>query len=100
MGTVFERSFVDVIGPKLAHVISRQPVCAKCNFEPMNHLADLTRKVEVGDMTPAAREEVIERLVSSDDLARRMAATFGIEVPEVTERLEQRHPAPRRLQVI
>ncbi len=100
MGTVFERSFVDVIGPKLEYVLGREPVCSKCNFEPMNHVADLTHKVETGTMTAEARAEIVQRLVASDVLIRQMATAFGIEVPDVPAAEEERRPAPRRLQVL
>jgi MoaA/NifB/PqqE/SkfB family radical SAM enzyme len=38
LGSVFDRTFLEVTGPKLDHVLSREPICKTCNLDPLNQL--------------------------------------------------------------
>lgn len=48
LGTVFDKSFVDVLGPKLDAVRTRANVCHSCSLDPTNALVDLMRQQDAG----------------------------------------------------
>ncbi|MDH3704563.1 MAG: SPASM domain-containing protein, partial [Acidimicrobiia bacterium] len=51
MGTVHDRSLVDVTSQKLLHVMDRQVVCATCNLDPVNRITEGLRGAADGDDT-------------------------------------------------
>jgi MoaA/NifB/PqqE/SkfB family radical SAM enzyme len=48
VGNVAETSFNDVIGNKLVHALTREPVCKSCNLDPVNVLAEEVRATRQG----------------------------------------------------
>lgn len=77
LGSVFERSMVDVSAAKLAHVSSREPVCRSCNHDPLNQLVDVVRAEHVGDVSSDATDEVIQRVVYQDGVVRDILRKLG-----------------------
>ena len=70
-GSVFETSFAEITGAKLARVRSRKPVCERCTLDPANLLR---RRREVADPTlsrPLGTS--VEELVFNDAVARALA---------------------------
>jgi MoaA/NifB/PqqE/SkfB family radical SAM enzyme len=68
MGSVFDASFLSVTGQKLHHVVSREPVCKSCNWDPVNQLTDTLRAIKSGDATEAQRDEQIESMLNTSRL--------------------------------
>jgi MoaA/NifB/PqqE/SkfB family radical SAM enzyme len=77
MGSVFEKSFVDVVGQKVAHLLSRESVCKTCNLDPLNRLTDEIRAEAAGEVPPGSTDNVIESIGRETALARAAAALFG-----------------------
>jgi radical SAM protein with 4Fe4S-binding SPASM domain len=83
MGSVFDRSFMDVAQQKLDHIESREPVCKTCNHDPLNRV---TEKLCAGDEEEAVRTLVQEIATTStairgavDEMMKR--AGVGASVP-------------------
>jgi MoaA/NifB/PqqE/SkfB family radical SAM enzyme len=38
LGSVFDRTFLEITGEKLDRVLSREPICKSCNLDPLNQL--------------------------------------------------------------
>jgi MoaA/NifB/PqqE/SkfB family radical SAM enzyme len=81
LGSVFDASFVDVAGAKLAHVMSREPVCKSCNHDPVNRVVDWLRAQPAGGGDQAELKDVLDDLFESDDLSRAFVAKVGATVP-------------------
>lgn len=80
LGSVFDLSFLDVTSDKLARVVSREPVCKTCNFDPLNRL------------TEALRAEAAGEDVDSSAIAAELLAADG-KVRDLVDRLGGRLPA-------
>jgi MoaA/NifB/PqqE/SkfB family radical SAM enzyme len=70
LGSVFEYSMNALVAEKLERVLSREPVCKSCNWDPLNLLADELKAVDAGE----SDRETVDNLV--DDMA---ATTRKIE---------------------
>jgi MoaA/NifB/PqqE/SkfB family radical SAM enzyme len=69
VGNVFDASPFSVMEPKLAHVLSGEPVCKTCNLDPVNRMTDILRDINAGDAKPEAKQELIDFLkISSGGL--------------------------------
>jgi MoaA/NifB/PqqE/SkfB family radical SAM enzyme len=77
MGSVFERSFNEVIGPKLQHVLSREPVCKTCNHDPLNRMAEVMRDAKSGAADQAQVDAVMEDISANDLHARRIVEVLA-----------------------
>jgi MoaA/NifB/PqqE/SkfB family radical SAM enzyme len=66
LGSVFERSLLEVTRQKLEHVQSREPVCRSCNLDPINRLALELRGAADRDV----RKRIPVRAVTRDQAAR------------------------------
>jgi MoaA/NifB/PqqE/SkfB family radical SAM enzyme len=51
MGSVFDRTFLEVMRAKLELVESRRPVCESCSLDPLNRLAAALRDLATGEST-------------------------------------------------
>jgi MoaA/NifB/PqqE/SkfB family radical SAM enzyme len=49
LGTVFDASFIDIMAQKLQHVMTREPICGRCNHDPVNKLSDVMRGTDDAD---------------------------------------------------
>lgn len=81
MGSIFDESFTDVIDAKLAHVVSREPVCRTCNLDPINRLTEELRGESLGELPPGAADALQAKLVSEYTLIEGIVAHFGRTVP-------------------
>jgi MoaA/NifB/PqqE/SkfB family radical SAM enzyme len=59
MGTVFDESFSSITRQKLTYVLSREPVCKSCNWDPVNRLTDVLRAIDAGEEDEAKRDALI-----------------------------------------
>ncbi len=73
LGSVFDRSFEDVVGPKLAHLSSREPVCRTCNLDPINRLTEALN----ADADGENHDELLESITNETSVVRFMADAFG-----------------------
>jgi MoaA/NifB/PqqE/SkfB family radical SAM enzyme len=95
MGTVFDRSFIELTGDKLRRVVSREPICKTCNLDPLNMLADELRAISEGVSESSRRDEVV--MVSREtsryvaDLVEKLEPGVVAKVGDASE------SAPRRL---
>src|SRR6185436_14878780 len=70
LGSVFEASFVDIAGAKLAHVSGREPVCKSCNHDPLNRVTEEMRLIGAGQADQAALDAVLADVLESDTVVR------------------------------
>ena len=82
-GSVFETSFMAIMGDKLEHTSTRQPICKNCNHDPVNRLTDALRDREDGDEGAIAIDRLLEELIEQDVTSR-----------TVVRELEDFAPAP------
>ena len=62
LGSVFERSFVDVLEEKVRLVTTREKVCRTCNTDPANEITDLLRAVAAGKISSQRVIEAVDHL--------------------------------------
>jgi MoaA/NifB/PqqE/SkfB family radical SAM enzyme len=77
LGSIFDMSFVDIVGQKLEHLRSREPVCKTCNLDPLNKLTDEIRAEAAGQVPPGSADALIDAIGKETGLARSAAAIFG-----------------------
>ncbi len=96
MGTVFDRSFIELTGDKLRAVVSREPICKTCNLDPLNMLTDELRAISEGVSDPSRRDEVV---LVSRETSRYVADLIEKLDPGVVDRVGDASAAtpPRRL---
>jgi hypothetical protein len=85
LGSVFEYSMNALVAEKHERVLTREPVCKSCNWDPLNMLADELKAVDAGE----SDRETVDNLV--DDMA---ATTRKIE--ESVAMMERITPQSRR----
>ena len=66
LGSVYEKSFLDVTERKLQHLISREPVCRTCNLDPANRLTGELHALRAGEITQLDYK-VHEILIGEED---------------------------------
>jgi MoaA/NifB/PqqE/SkfB family radical SAM enzyme len=71
LGSVFEKSFVDVVEPKLRYIRERGHLCATCNLDPTNRLTDELRARDEGEVH-ADVETLTDQLVHDTEFVRDM----------------------------
>ena len=64
LGSVFDKSLVDVTRAKLQHVLDRESVCRTCNLDPINQLTEELRAIADGQADAAAGEQLLDSLKS------------------------------------
>jgi MoaA/NifB/PqqE/SkfB family radical SAM enzyme len=70
-GSVFETSFMAIMGDKLERTESRDPICKNCNHDPVNKLTDALRGQTSGDVKdPAAFDDLLAELIEHDQTSR------------------------------
>jgi MoaA/NifB/PqqE/SkfB family radical SAM enzyme len=69
-GSVFETSFMSIMGAKLEHVVTRQPICKNCNHDPVNRLTDALRGRADGETSDQGIDGLIEELIEHDRVSR------------------------------
>lgn len=91
LGSVHDRSFVDVLRAKLEHVATRDPICRTCNLDPHNHLTDQLRR------DPDADGESLAAGIATGSAA--ILAALERMQPGVTDQLPQATPTRRLIPV-
>jgi MoaA/NifB/PqqE/SkfB family radical SAM enzyme len=91
LGSIFEKSFVDVVGQKIAHLRSRDPICKTCNLDPLNKLTEEIRAEAAGQLPPGATETLLHSLRRETSLARLAASALGQPVDESQLRKARRY---------
>jgi len=86
LGSVFEKSFVDVAGAKLSHVSGREPVCKSCNHDPLNRVTEELRLISRGEADQAALQGVLDDVLESDGVVREFVAATGTDPASVRPR--------------
>ena len=90
LGSIFDKSFMDVAQAKLDLVVSRDLVCRTCNLDPINRLTEELRAEAGDDVPPGSADLVLEELSAHNALAEDALRQLGLEVPA---------PAPRRRRI-
>ena len=73
LGSVFDVSFVATMRRRLAHVSSREPICASCCHDPLNRLADrLAQRADPDDNTEPT-EAILDATEAAGDDVRTVA---------------------------
>jgi MoaA/NifB/PqqE/SkfB family radical SAM enzyme len=82
LGSVFDVSFTSIIGAKLEHVISREPVCKTCNLDPVNHLTGVVRARNAGEMNNFDYHVHLKLIQEEDEETRKFVAIANTFEPE------------------
>jgi MoaA/NifB/PqqE/SkfB family radical SAM enzyme len=94
LGSVFDRSMVEVSEPKLAHVTSREPVCRSCNHDPLNQVVDVLRARDRGEASQEAIAQVMDNVIHQDEIIRDILRRLGQR-----DRVDPGASVPRRIPV-
>jgi hypothetical protein len=81
MGSVFDKSFLDVAKAKLDLVVSRDPVCRTCNLDPINRLTEELRAEARGDLPPGSADEVFAKITADNAVVEGVLRQLGLEAP-------------------
>jgi MoaA/NifB/PqqE/SkfB family radical SAM enzyme len=92
-GSVFERSFVDVTGVKLANVTTRSPVCSACNFDPVNRMAEKLQSLRLGEIGQDEVDHELAEIMQEDGSVDEFLAAAKVDRSEFAGG----GPTPRRL---
>jgi MoaA/NifB/PqqE/SkfB family radical SAM enzyme len=87
LGSVFDKSFMDVAQAKLDLVVSRDLVCRTCNLDPINRLTEELRAEAGGDIPPGSTDRVLEEIRAHNALLEDALRRLGLAAPA---------PAPQR----
>jgi MoaA/NifB/PqqE/SkfB family radical SAM enzyme len=95
-GSVFETSFMAIVGDKLERAATRQPICKNCNHDPVNRLTEALRDRSLGETTDdGVVDRLLEALIEEDRTSRTMVAELADFAPTGNGQ-----PARRLIQVI
>jgi MoaA/NifB/PqqE/SkfB family radical SAM enzyme len=62
LGSVFEKSFIDILEEKVRLVTTREKVCRTCNTDPANEITDLLRAVAAGKVSSQRVIDAVDHL--------------------------------------
>ena len=95
-GSVFETSFMAIMGDKLERAATRQPICKNCNHDPVNRLTEALRDRSSGQVTDdGSVDRLLEELIEQDTTSRTIVAELADFAPTGNGR-----PARRLIPVI
>jgi MoaA/NifB/PqqE/SkfB family radical SAM enzyme len=89
LGSVFDKSFVDIARAKLDLVASRDHVCRTCNLDPTNRLTEELRAEAQGAAPPGSADQMLAKIAADNRGTEAMVEQLGLQVPPA--------PAGRRL---
>jgi MoaA/NifB/PqqE/SkfB family radical SAM enzyme len=69
-GSVFETSFMAIMGDKLERTTTRTPICKNCNHDPVNRLTEALRARAAGESDDRTVDGLLEVLIEQDTLSR------------------------------
>ena len=81
MGSVFDKSFVDVAQAKLDLVVSRDPVCRTCNLDPVNRLTEELRAEARGDLPAGSADQLLAKITADNGVVEGVLEQLGLKVP-------------------
>ena len=81
MGSVFDKSFVDVAQAKLDLVVSRDPVCRTCNLDPVNRLTEELRAEARGDLPAGSADQLLAKITTDNGVVEGVLRQLGLKVP-------------------
>jgi hypothetical protein len=81
MGSVFDKSFLDVAKAKLDLVVSRDPVCRTCNLDPINRLTEELRAEAAGDAPPGSADQVLAKITADNGVVEGVLERLSLQVP-------------------
>jgi MoaA/NifB/PqqE/SkfB family radical SAM enzyme len=71
LGSVFDTSFLAITHQKFEHVISRDPICRTCNWDPVNRLTEELRARAAGEPGKGGSiDDFVDELIRGDTAAR------------------------------
>jgi hypothetical protein len=91
-GSVFDTSFMAIMGPKLERTATRQPICKNCNHDPVNRLTEALRGRNDGDATDASIDRLLETLVEEDRNSRTIVRELADFAPPSNGAARRRIP--------
>lgn len=92
LGSVFDRSFDDLVLEKLQHVRSRHPVCRTCSYDPLNRLVATLRPGSTKSSAP-----VVASVLAESELARSLTRrSLGAVPPRSAAMVTARRTIPIR----
>jgi MoaA/NifB/PqqE/SkfB family radical SAM enzyme len=82
LGSVFDTSFMAIMGDKLEHASTRQPICKNCNHDPVNRLTEALRDRSSGEITDQrVIDDLLDELIKHDHTSREMVAELAEFAP-------------------
>jgi MoaA/NifB/PqqE/SkfB family radical SAM enzyme len=88
LGSVFDRSFLEITREKLDHVLSREPICKQCNLDPLNQLTGEILAEKSGGATAGGNRTLMTDAVNPGAMRDALAA----DSRALMDRLEQLQP--------
>src|SRR5262245_2923234 len=83
-GSVFETSFMAIMGDKLERTATREPICKNCNHDPVNKLTDALRAQTLGaDHDHSAFDNLFDELIEHDRMSRAVVEDLADFAPTV-----------------
>jgi MoaA/NifB/PqqE/SkfB family radical SAM enzyme len=77
MGSIFDRSFADVVADKIRMITTREPACRSCNLDPINQLTGELRAHEAGLVDETAVEAMAASIIAGSHALDRGIAALG-----------------------
>jgi MoaA/NifB/PqqE/SkfB family radical SAM enzyme len=81
MGSIFEKSFMDVAQAKLDLIVSRDPVCRTCNLDPINRLTEELRAEANGEAPPGMTDQLLAKITTDNAAIEHVLREFGLNIP-------------------
>ncbi|MCU0269257.1 MAG: radical SAM protein [Acidimicrobiales bacterium] len=95
LGSVFDVSFLEIMGPKLDHVLGGETVCRSCNLDPLNLLTEAVQATDAGEAPGTHPADTCDSIVATSRELRRIIGRIS---PELEAR-QLAVPARRRIPV-
>jgi MoaA/NifB/PqqE/SkfB family radical SAM enzyme len=81
LGSVFDRSFADVMSDKLRYVTDRDTICQTCNIDPINRLTDSLRAGAEDQPEPFDAQGYVDEWVEVDRVVVGELGQIDPEIP-------------------
>ena len=82
LGTVFDDEINGIVAAKLERVLTREPICKSCNWDPLNMLADELRAVDAGESDRSTVEALVTDMVATTRSIEEGVASMGRRTPQ------------------
>jgi MoaA/NifB/PqqE/SkfB family radical SAM enzyme len=88
LGSVFDKTFLEITRQKLDHAVSREPICKTCNLDPLNQLTGELLAARSGSESVGGNRAVMAEGVNPDRVRDALIA----DSRELIDRLERLQP--------